>query len=341
MPDSERIRFADWMARALHDPQSGYYSRQVRTVGRRGDFSTSASTGTLLGQGIASWVRRELRADSAEVRTVIEVGGGDGALSAAVRTSLGWWTRRRLQWFMVETSAPLRAQQEARLGTKRVRWFASMEDALRACDGGALIFHNELLDAFPVRLLQWDASRAAWREIWMASEAGTWREVIEMVEQDDCESISLTPSAWGAVPLRDGQRIEVATACRDWFRAWAPHWTKGAMLTIDYGDVFPQVYHRQPRGTVRAYFMQQRMVGPQVYENMGRQDVTADVNFSDVIAWGESLGWNTAQFTTQREFLLQHVRGLDARSGNDPAASFLTDEHGAGTAFKVLVQRPA
>jgi SAM-dependent MidA family methyltransferase len=113
------------------------------------------------------------------------------------------------------------------------------------------------------------------------------------------------------------------------------------MLTIDYGDLFPKVYHRQPRGTVRAYLMQQRLDGPQVYENMGRQDVTADVNFSDLIAWGESLGWSTAKLATQREFLLQHVKGLKARASSDATMSFLLDEHGAGTAFKVLVQRPA
>jgi SAM-dependent MidA family methyltransferase len=112
------------------------------------------------------------------------------------------------------------------------------------------------------------------------------------------------------------------------------------MLTIDYGDVFPQVYHRQRWGTVRAYFMQQRLAGPQVYENMGRQDITADVNFTDVIAWGESLGWRTEKLATQREFLLEHVQGLEARASSDPAVSFLMDEHGAGTAFKVLIQRP-
>jgi hypothetical protein len=34
---------------------------------------------------------------------------------------------------------------------------------------------------------------------------------------------------------------------------WTPHWNSGAMLTIDYGDDFPQLYHRRPHGTLRAY----------------------------------------------------------------------------------------
>jgi SAM-dependent MidA family methyltransferase len=329
------------MARALHDPQRGYYATRVRAVGRRGDFSTAAGTGTLLGEAVARWLRDRLAMRRAGLQTVIEVGGGDGTLSAAVRRALGWWRRCRLNWFMVETSGPLRAQQEARLGQGKVRWFADMAEALRACDGRALIFHNELLDAFPVSLLQWDAAGARWREVWLAHETGAWREVLEPAEPGGHESVALTPSAWGREPLRDGQRIEVAGGCRDWLRGWAPHWKQGAMLTIDYGDAFPRLYHRQPGGTVRAYFMQQRLTGPQVYENMGRQDITADVNFTDLIAWGGALGWKTAQFATQREFLLQHAAGMESRSRQDSADAFLLDEHGAGGAFKVLIQEPA
>jgi SAM-dependent MidA family methyltransferase len=130
MPDTERLRFIDWMARALHDPERGYYSRQVRTVGRRGDFSTSASTSSVLGEAIAGWLIEELKVHGREVRTVIEVGGGDGSLSVAVRDALGWWKRRKLKWLMVETSKPLREQQEARLGSGGVRWFTEMAAAL-------------------------------------------------------------------------------------------------------------------------------------------------------------------------------------------------------------------
>jgi SAM-dependent MidA family methyltransferase len=339
--DTERVRFSEWMARALHDPQRGYYASQVRTVGRRGDFSTSASVGPVLGEAIAAWLNRELERHGGTVHTVIEVGGGDGVLSRAVRRTLGWWRRRRLQWFMVESSTTLRVQQEITLGTGGAHWFFHVADALQACGGRAMIFHNEVLDAFPVTLLQWDATHNRWQEVWLINEGGAWREVLEPVAMLPQEHGALSPSAWTAAPLRDGQRIELATTSRDWLRSWAPHWKAGTMLTVDYGDTFPRVYHRQPRGTVRAYFMQQRLTGPQVYENMGRQDITADVTFTDLIAWGESLGWETVRLCTQREFLYEHVRGLDERSKREPATAFLLDEHGAGSAFKVLIQRTA
>ena len=57
------------------------------------------------------------------------------------------------------------------------------------------------------------------------------------------------------------------------------------MLTIDYGGAAEDIYHRRPRGTIRAYLLQHRLEGPAVYENPGRQDLTADVNFTDLIEW--------------------------------------------------------
>ena len=111
------------------------------------------------------------------------------------------------------------------------------------------------------------------------------------------------------------------------------------MLTLDYGDVFPQLYHRKPHGTLRAYLHHQVMTGAQVYENMGRQDITADVNFTDLMRCGESLGWRNAPLQNQRQFLQRHLRAFEKRAATDVALAFLSDEHGAGEAFKVLIQR--
>ena len=89
MPES----FAAFMARALHDPQRGYYARRIQGIGgQRGDFATAATLSPLLGQGISAWLRESKRA-MPEVRHVIEVGAGNGALMETVRKSLGWWGR--------------------------------------------------------------------------------------------------------------------------------------------------------------------------------------------------------------------------------------------------------
>lgn len=337
----ESLSFVDWMRQALHDPESGYYAARVRTVGRAGDFSTSASAGGVLSEAIANWLREETGSRHV-VRTVIEAGGGDGSLSAEVRRRLGWWRRHALDWCMVETSPRLRQHQQAKLGTSRVRWFKSMSEALHSCGGRALLFHNELVDAFAVRVLQWNEGLARWDELWLRNESGTWREEWKPSPPDEAaahDHVALSPSQWCTVPLRDRQRIELHADYCQWLRNWAPEWRAGAMLTVDYGAAFPQLYHRRPHGTVRAYFHHQRLTGEEVYARMGRQDITADVNFTDLAAWGESLGWETVHLTTQHKFLQSHVKRSGACVAQDAAAAFLADDHGAGSAFKVLLQR--
>ena len=85
------------------------------------------------------------------------------------------------------------------------------------------------------------------------------------------------------------------------------------MLAIDYGDVLPQLYHRRPRGTLRGYLLQQRMEGPDLYQNIGRQDLTADVNFTDVRAWLSDSGCAELAFESQGQFMHRHgINGAEA-----------------------------
>ena len=335
------LSFEEWMRHALQDPLNGYYRSGANTVGRNGDFSTSATTSPAFGAAIACWVKSEA-ARQTGISAVIEVGGGDGSLSDQVRQSLGWWRRRALDWCMVETSAPLREQQRQRLGSAGVCWFEKMADALAACGGRAFIFHNELVDAFPVRVLEWHEAAGRWQELWLRRGQHLWHEELLPADLDAAamhEYAVLHPARWTSPSLRDGQRVELHQSYLGWLRELASSWTAGAMLTVDYGDVFPQLYRRRPRGTLRAYLRHQRLTGTEVYANRGRQDITADVNFTDLMSWGASLGWETQELCTQRQFVLRHIPALEARAINDPAIAHVTDEHGAGGAFKVLVQR--
>ena len=82
------------MARALFDPERGYYTRNIRTVGARGDFSTSATLSPSLGAAIAFWLKAESRAHPS-IRHIIEIGAGDGSLMQNVRQAMSWWKRRQ------------------------------------------------------------------------------------------------------------------------------------------------------------------------------------------------------------------------------------------------------
>ena len=111
------------------------------------------------------------------------------------------------------------------------------------------------------------------------------------------------------------------------------------MLTVDYGEQPPALYWRRPRGTLRAYWRHHRFAGLEAYQRFGRQDLTADVNFTDLQRWGAALGLGTASYTNQADFLHRWLpSGVLERTESDPALAFLAHPDGAGGAFKVLEQ---
>jgi SAM-dependent MidA family methyltransferase len=308
-----------YMQEALYHPEFGYYARNIRTVGRRGDFATSASLGEALGSGIARWIKRHRLPGKSW--HVIEAGAGTGELARTALRRLGLWGRRGLTYHIVETSPVLRAEQQRALPQFRIVWHDSMSDALTACDGRALIFSNELIDAFPCRLFE--RRNGQWLEVGVRIEDG---RVIE-------QAFPRTPPDGLPADLPDGQRIEVHAAAAEWIATWSSAVREARMLTIDYGDTMPALYHRRIRGTLRAYFHHQRFEGMEIYHRFGKQDLTADVNFTDLRDWTERCGWRTLALTTQAGFLAAYGA---TRAGLHDA--LLADHTGAGAAFKVLEQ---
>lgn len=263
------------MARALHDPIHGYYAHNIRDIGARGDFTTAPELSDAPGKAIAAWVAGALR--DTGTRDVIEIGPGLGTLSRQVIRNMPLRLRLRSRFHLVETSHNLRKRQESLLG-KKVRHHSSIHTALEACSGNAVIFSNELVDAFPVRLFE--KAGGSWLEVALNHSGG-------MVAETLLPPARLPPSGIFQNDLPEGQRVEIHESYRLWLESWLPGWKKGAMLTIDYGDVSNRLYHRRPKGTLRAYFLHERTEGVEVYLNPGLRDITADVNFTDLMAWSQ------------------------------------------------------
>jgi len=309
------VPFERFMAWALHDPQRGYYARRISGVGGRGDFTTAPMLSETPAKAIAAWAACAMKETGC--RDLIEIGPGEGTLAAAVLRFLPWHLRWKTRLHLVETSAPLAERQKALLG-KQATWHRHVSEALQSCGGRAVIFSNELVDAFPVRRFQ--------------KTPDGWQEMAIRFDENRSHFESLLPPA----PLPDssgfleihppGQIIEVHQSYQRYLREWMPLWSAGRMLTIDYGSTAGKIYHRRPRGTLRAYLLQQRLEGPAIYENIGRQDLTADVNFTDLQDW--SAPFVSAQrLVAFREFL----EGVTDHP--------FQENNGAGGAFMVLDQR--
>lgn len=311
-----------YMREALYHPEFGYYARNIRHVGRRGDFSTSASLGEALGAALASWIATN-RFPGRRWH-VIEAGAGTGALARTVLRQLGFWRRRGLVYHIVETSPVLREEQRRTLASSRIEWHIDMREALEACAGEALIFSNELIDAFPCRTFACDGAR--WSEIGVRIDGGKIFEQAIDRPTPESTAFDIRPAA--------GLRVEVQTAAAEWLASWSGAARRARLLTIDYGDTMPALYHRRPAGTLRAYFHHQRYDGGAVYHRFGKQDLTCDVNFSDLRKWAEHCGWRTHTLITQADFLRTY--GTIRTGGLHDAQ--LAEHTGAGGAFKVLLQ---
>jgi SAM-dependent MidA family methyltransferase len=322
-----------FMREALYHPTFGYYSSQIPDVGCRGDFSTAATLDPQLGEAIAHWIRqraKELGWKNNGI-PVIEVGAGSGLLARSVMRHLDWKTRWRIDYMICETSPILRSKQQQKLRRRGIRWIESMKEGLQRSGGRALIFSNELVDAFPCRVFQ--------------KSGDDWQEVGIIIHPDgslsETTSSPIAPDAWLAdfTGLPEGQRVERHDSYRDYLQTWSPYWKEGSLLTIDYGDLATALYavgQRHLGGSLRAYWKHQCYSGREVYARFGKQDLTADVNFSDLIAWGYSLGWKEQAFSTQREFL---NRWVSAKNIAESSNRFLIPGD-AGDAFKVLEQSP-
>jgi SAM-dependent MidA family methyltransferase len=314
-----KIRFDQFMELALYDPTYGYYSARMQTVGRAGDFSTSATLDESLGRALSSWIRSEAEALRPARPTVIELGAGTGQLARAILRHFRLWDKLRYYVVDVRTWSQL---------PHRTRHFSLVSEALRAADGLAILFSNEFVDAFPCR--RFIRTESGWDEIWLELQHGRWIERGMPIDAYP-ESHALSST----LPI--GQRIEVHESYHSWLKDLSCMLERGSLLTIDYGGSTADIYRGQRSGTLRAFFQHQRLQGMEIYLRPGQQDLTADVNFEDLRSWGEGLGLGEITCISQREFI--EAWYPDVLASNNQATRFIMDPAGAGTAFKVLHQR--
>jgi SAM-dependent MidA family methyltransferase len=200
-----------------------------------------------------------------------------------------------------------------------------------------VIVSNELVDAFPCRLLRHRDGR--WRELrvpWPPSSDDPFQSH-PFADLDPAGFSSLRPDLWPGGCIPEGQTIEIHPSYRAWLGEWVGAAPRLHHLTIDYGDVVSELYRGRPEGSLRGYFSHQRLTGGAVLRAPGRVDLTSDVNFTDLAAWGNESGLDTVVQTDQAGFLDRWLPPkVKADRGWELAA--LVDPEGAGRAFKVLWQ---
>lgn len=350
----QRITFAEYMDLVLYQPDLGYYATNQVNIGKEGDFFTSSNLGADLGELLA-----EQFAEMWEILgkpdpfTLVEMGAGSGLLAKDILTYLSLNYPdffQALDYVIIEKASGLIDIQKRRLQrwtdlakVQWKNWETLTDDSITGC-----FFSNELVDAFPV--CQFILKRDKLLEIYVTTDAE--KNLIEIADTPstpgllkyfDLIQIPLTSASYP-----DGYRSEVNLAALDWLKTLTTKLKRGYLLTIDYGYTAQRYYNPyRTSGTLQCYFQHQRHNNP--YANLGKQDITAHVNFTALESFGELCGLHPLEFTQQGLFLMALGLGdrinalrdaslpLDQLLRRRDALHQLIDPAGFGN-FGVLVQ---
>jgi SAM-dependent MidA family methyltransferase len=264
------LPWPDVMAAALYQPGLGYYAREVRRVGRRGDFYTAVSVGPLYGTLLAELaVGLWETAGRPTTFIIAEQAAHDGQLAADLWHALEQHPLGAVvSWVIIDPQPLYRERQAAHLMPlmgERVSWLSEISELA----GVGLLLANELLDALPVNRLTYTSS--GWQDHWVtATESGF---EFELRTSTDPERHRLPTG----LPL--GYTTETHGAMAAWAQGLAQSPWQGAVLIADYGYDWEDYYRpERSEGTLRRY-TQHRTDG-HVLAEIGDCDLTAHIEFT-------------------------------------------------------------
>ena len=347
----KRITFAEYMDLVLYHPQHGYYATHPVNIGKQGDFLTSPHWGGYFGELLAEqFLEMWHILQRPNNFTMVEMGAGQGILAEQI---LGYLKQKHLDFFqiieylIVEKSEVLKAQQKQRLQSYQVRW--SDWDEIYYSSITGCLFSNELVDAFPVH--KFIIKNLEIREIYVTSDSqGNFVEITDQISTPEiAEYFKLVDIDLFSFADIEGYQSEVNLQALDWVKVVSDKLLKGYVLTIDYGYQAARYYNPVRReGTLQCYYQHHRNNDP--YWNVGRQDITAHVDFTALEKQGNLSELETLGFTQQGLFLMALGLGdrLNELSNNQgfsveevfrrrEALHSLIDPMGLGN-FGVLVQ---
>ena len=313
---AERIRrrgpltVAEFMDLALYAPGVGYYARASQRSGRTGDFFTSVDVGPVFGALLAEYFSglwQALGSGCGLARLdLVEAAAGNGRLT---RDILDAAASRHPDFYgavsahLVERSAEARAGQNRMLESHAARVASSGEELPAAIDG--IVFANELLDAFPVHLVEMRGGGL--EEVYVDFERD--RLVARRGPLSDGAIAAYLDDA--GVRLETGARAEVNLAAVAWVTAAASRLRRGFLVLFDYGYEAAELYSEARRqGTLATYHRHlvdapgERRAGPAWLADPGSRDLTSHVDFTSVRRAAERAGLETVAVVSQTRFLL-------------------------------------
>lgn len=327
------LPFDDYMSTALYTPELGYYTNENSPFSMwatSGDFITAPLLTPLFGACLAYQAIEVFKRTNSF--KILEIGAGTGRLAADILTKL---TELHIdvQYFILELSASLRAEQQATVTkiTPKIISEVTWLDELPSNFNG-LIIGNEVLDAMPVKLIGMNHGRRF--------ERGISQKNGELIYIDQATDyfLPMNPEWIEALKVSNSfylsethhQQIAFMLSLKESLR-------QGVIIMLDYGFPAHEFYHPQRNeGTLMCHI--QHVAHADALYYPGVQDITAHVNFS---ALKNIPGLSAIGYCNQANFLINNGLLELITQSPDPRVSAnhtlrLISEAEMGELFKVM-----
>ena len=337
------IPFSHFMEMALYHATSGYYSTEKQKTGKQGDFITSVSIGPCFGTILARRLHNYwLEIGQPPSFQIIEPGAHDGTLAQDILNAIKLLSEPFYQaahYHLIEPSLFLQQKQKTKLAQyhqKKYTSHVSMEP-LQSLQGA--IISNELIDAFPVELIQ--LNKGQWHQQYVSLDEHN-QFIFTNTSIHSTELKNFCQNLGTAFP--ENYTTEYNTGITSFVESASKTLQSGLFLTIDYGFQQNDYYHPdRTTGTLQTFHAHQKAENP--LRTPGEIDITAHVDFTRLEHTAQSHGFHTPWFGTQASYLTQHARKwlLEMETKPDPhnhelIRQFQTLTHPSmlGTRFSVL-----
>ncbi len=310
----------------------GYYLKN-NPIGKRNDFITAPEISQFFGEIIAIFILNYWKNKIQTDFNLVELGPGKGTLlNDILRTSSkNQQFINAINLTLIEKNKNLIKVQKDNINFEHITW--SEDFNIKNKKIPSIIYSNEFFDCFPVRQFhkkeQWFEKLIQYnvyeKNFTFVSQEVEDKKILKLLEKFDQVKVA-----------------EISQSRNKYFELICKFIkkNKGVILTIDYG------YQNLPK-----HFSLQTIYNHKkthLFDNIGNQDITAHVNFDELIYIANNNNLKIDLFCTQRDFLISC--GLKERKNNlqknknkktitnlDLEYERLVDKSQMGTIFKVLV----
>ena len=285
------IGFDVFMDIALYNAKFGYYRKQKPIFGEQGDFITAPEISDLFGYCLAKECSK-MTMDGADI---LEFGAGSGILATQILFELSRLKALPKTYYILELSAKLKQQQKDIISRvlpeviNRVKWLDRLPN-----DFVGVMIANEVLDAIPAKRICYKDDNFFELGVVKNLDKFSWKLSDNFFKQN----LDFLPN--NAI---NGFITEINPRSMAWINSIYKSMKKGVVLLIDYGMNRKEYHHiDRAKGTLRCYH--KHKVNNNPFENIGKQDITTSVNFSDIAQTALESGFSVDGYCNQAMFLI-------------------------------------